>query len=875
MTWWRRIARESSVGSAPSGTDGRALVTPLASPARAPAPSDWTRLVPLQRSLHPIDVIAPLAPFVAGLATRGDPRFIAPLGHARNPGAPSGEVDVDVQASGSPDTRLSDLPVLTVPRTSRGGPPGASVQHAVTFGSPSPQPRPSRSDAADDASATPLNAVAAQRASLGGPSTVTPLSSTATHPHEEPPIPSFDAPVAGSTDPPRPGAAEVGSGDHAAVLPVGAQMPVPHHVSPPSHTAVPTPNLEPYTRVGPAAPVQRQVVTPDEIVSASTRQLPAISRTPGSPIPQTSDLNPSVAPARSREVTDPGPSPRSNGHDPDLPFESLETSDTVRAVGAVGAVGPPVDAEAPAHPSTSEPSTAFTADASAPTPSPSSDEPSLDGPSPTAASMPSTESTHDHATGPGSWSSDMPLGGRPLRTAPTGQRLTASEPNVTTRQPSTASEPNATTRQRSTASEPTFHLPVPVLNSSSALPTSSLTSPTSPIPTGNPLLPPVERTSSSEARQQPVLQRWPRAALPELAPQPPVSPGRREPPHQASPPRLPVVQRHIHPKPSEPGGGPSGLGPRQPDAGPGAEGYEPALVQRRDDAVPARLLARAPSVQRPLDGPAVPGTLPVLGSRPSLLADRPPELASPPSPAVVTPPRPGAEPGAPVVLRSTGGPIVHRSREGIPPEPPRLGRSAASDPLAAPLVGEVWDPERGFRAAPVGDETSTTQPMASPAAPSPVPLPAQWSSSTFPTAPATGRVGASEPAAPEDRTGPAGPVTVMSLQRMFEHDPSSAPTPSAEPVSRLAPEAVTAADAPWPSGAVLQRDSETSELSLGDHSASMTAAAPTAEVPAARGAIDVDIDDLARRLFDPLSARLRAELWLDRERAGLIADLRR
>jgi hypothetical protein len=37
---------------------------------------------------------------------------------------------------------------------------------------------------------------------------------------------------------------------------------------------------------------------------------------------------------------------------------------------------------------------------------------------------------------------------------------------------------------------------------------------------------------------------------------------------------------------------------------------------------------------------------------------------------------------------------------------------------------------------------------------------------------------------------------------------------------------------------------------------------------------DFDVDALARRLFEPLSARLRAELWLDRERAGLVSDAR-
>ena len=51
-----------------------------------------------------------------------------------------------------------------------------------------------------------------------------------------------------------------------------------------------------------------------------------------------------------------------------------------------------------------------------------------------------------------------------------------------------------------------------------------------------------------------------------------------------------------------------------------------------------------------------------------------------------------------------------------------------------------------------------------------------------------------------------------------------------------------------------------------------TSGASGAATPGASGA---DIDELARRLFDPLSARLRSELWLDRERAGLSIELRR
>jgi len=56
---------------------------------------------------------------------------------------------------------------------------------------------------------------------------------------------------------------------------------------------------------------------------------------------------------------------------------------------------------------------------------------------------------------------------------------------------------------------------------------------------------------------------------------------------------------------------------------------------------------------------------------------------------------------------------------------------------------------------------------------------------------------------------------------------------------------------------------------------------PTAAVPAPSGSPapagaatpPTDLDEMARRLYEPLSARLRAELWLDRERAGAMSDL--
>jgi hypothetical protein len=47
-----------------------------------------------------------------------------------------------------------------------------------------------------------------------------------------------------------------------------------------------------------------------------------------------------------------------------------------------------------------------------------------------------------------------------------------------------------------------------------------------------------------------------------------------------------------------------------------------------------------------------------------------------------------------------------------------------------------------------------------------------------------------------------------------------------------------------------------------------TAAAP----PAGPAGKPDDLDELARRLYEPITARLRAELWLDRERAGVMSN---
>ena len=46
----------------------------------------------------------------------------------------------------------------------------------------------------------------------------------------------------------------------------------------------------------------------------------------------------------------------------------------------------------------------------------------------------------------------------------------------------------------------------------------------------------------------------------------------------------------------------------------------------------------------------------------------------------------------------------------------------------------------------------------------------------------------------------------------------------------------------------------------------------TSATPATPSA--ADLEEMARRLYEPMAARIRAELWQDRERAGLLTDLR-
>ncbi|HST82952.1 MAG TPA: hypothetical protein VLL08_14560, partial [Kineosporiaceae bacterium] len=109
-------------------------------------------------------------------------------------------------------------------------------------------------------------------------------------------------------------------------------------------------------------------------------------------------------------------------------------------------------------------------------------------------------------------------------------------------------------------------------------------------------------------------------------------------------------------------------------------------------------------------------------------------------------------------------------------------------------------------------------------------------------------------------TMPSAPAmpSAPSLPEM----PMSAPAAPSAPTAPTMPEMPTMPSAP-----------SIREISV--PAPGSAAAQPGAGAPTPAGPAMPSTDELVRTLFDPLAARLKAELRLDRERAGVVTDLRR
>lgn len=284
--------------------------------------------------------------------------------------------------------------------------------------------------------------------------------------------------------------------------------------------------------------------------------------------------------------------------------------------------------------------------------------------------------------------------------------------------------------------------------------------------------------------------------------------------------------------------------PPSTDPSPSSEVIIPVAAPTVDVPVLQRLSSPAPDV------PSM-STSSSAGSREPMPAasQRPPTFPAPVS---------GPSVGIPLVQR------VSRDRQPPPPAPGAgvsgvamsfasmfsqpSGLSGESDPVAAPTI------ERS--PAPAADSATLGAELPSPTPPSlPMPgLPVPGPPMPKLTAPSVTAPTRSAPTLTVSATTLTVPTTRgPSLQRQ-SFDDATAVDQTAETVD-------TSTSAPT-------TDASTQTSAAPGPGTSLISASP----PVAAPGPPTDLDEMARRLYEPLVARLRAELWLDRERAGVFGD---
>lgn len=279
----------------------------------------------------------------------------------------------------------------------------------------------------------------------------------------------------------------------------------------------------------------------------------------------------------------------------------------------------------------------------------------------------------------------------------------------------------------------------------------------------------------------------------------------------------------------------SPVGPVSPShaVAPGVGGTGPTPARAVQPALPAATVQRelAGASQAPVVTVAVSSALDVEQEEPgevrALLGGRPPSLqrstAAEPAPVPV----PAPDKVSTKVAYSPPSFTDYRRPEGPAlAAPVRLQRTAALVPPSTPGPfgrSASFASRFAVAAAPRASEAATATP------------PAEAASSGYPSLPL-----------PVQRDVVVDELTV---------EPAPGPTPAGETTSGAAsptapdPQTTTAPDLP--------------------DTAPAPSPSPASTGAGAAGASAADLEELAARLYEPLSARLRAELWLDRERAGI------
>jgi hypothetical protein len=351
----------------------------------------------------------------------------------------------------------------------------------------------------------------------------------------------------------------------------------------------------------------------------------------------------------------------------------------------------------------------------------------------------------------------------------------------------------------------------------------------------------------------------------------PVGPsvGPSEPPPQRHDETPTVVARSIVAKPGpqpptspHPALGSARTASPQPDHGAPFVGTGEPVVQRWSDASAAAAYPAAPNAPSPASITAA--VLPVdTPNRPTVVARVATWQSPSPTLDASAPDRPPpAAFAAPTGIDETARPPTPlrrlRAEADHPDDEPGLHRARVLEPTPDPPP-----PSLGFR--PNSDLPS--RPVGGPFIGRPIP--------SLPTISASDPVCAQRSLEPAPDIGgsavgsssrPFEPTRTMSLRRMFEHaewstghDQGTAGVESAPAVQRESPPAPDAPVAPAVTAP-----------------AAATIATTAGAAPAVGGAAgSTNLDELATQLYEPLVARLKAELWLDRERAGALIDPRR
>jgi hypothetical protein len=847
MAWsWlrRRLDRPSVPAPAANQPPAAAPVRPL---------GDWQELPAVQRTLQPLSPVAPLDAFTTSLAAHQNPSFLGPLGHRVDPDGPGGLVSGLTSVRPANHAPYAASTALAVPTSSKPRP--AVQRRAITWSTateenPGPGPEPATGGVANAEISEVVTPAPPAGWTVAQPTQATPATATEPHPAaaEDPASgPEFDIVDAGVVTP-EPAPATVSEGQ---VVPLLGAPDIAANAATTEAKPDPPP-ARPHAPTGPV-PVSR-------LAKGAGAAQPPAGRPAAGAQPRASERGqPGVPPPTILSAATPVPS---------LQRQLAAVPEHGRRTGVLP---PPFTVELPvvARAASEPPSAAGLRVDGPPFRGLLSDTPPTDGltAAPDASPEPAQAAglpTHDLPTAPRSSpelapaTDPVPADGRPESEA------FGSEPAEPTAPLSGFAQRIASLTNPSEDARPAG-APDPL----APPPAQRLVGPATPQHK-----PPAAPARSPEPGVVPTVSRIPltqRVADPTAGPGP-------EPAHVSSTlPTAPAPVSSLEPVPTSPSTGPDLPLPEASPATPATpatpgDGLDLAtpvgggVTSAPGAALP--VVARLTSIERT---PATPPPRPQVATDTAALVPHRPALAvrsdlgsaGAPAPAVQRVSFPGT--GQPSTSPSEARAAVQR----MPATPDSSVLNRAGDnavALQGPLRTVIDEP-------PVVPGLVTT----GRAARRLDPIPVQRRSAGLPATPA-----ASLLASPAGSAYPAAMPPTIGTARSFA---AMFGTASAGPAAAAGDDhpgyttvqLQTAAEAPVESPPPDEPTAAPAAQPPVETAAPPPAAAATAGpggAPPTAGAAAADLDEMARRLFEPLSARLRAELWLDRERAGLVTDAR-